>query len=447
METRYNVKYNVNWVQDSSYLENLSRLQSTNSFPDVIQFNDTGDPTFTRAVEAGQIWDLTPYLKIGSGTYPNLDKLIPNAWMNSKYQGKNYVIPTSRGQYDSGIMVRGDVLKKYGLSLPKSIADFEAYFDACVKENIIPVPIWIQKNVGNFQPAFGPGSMIPVYNADKTGVLPQQLTESYALTVEWFASLYKKGYLPQEFALIDSAQTENFLVTGKGGSYFKNGWHRYRLNDEIHKVLPTAEIVPVFYYSGPGGTRVWYDKGFYGGIAINKKVPEAKMLKIIEFFNATAAPESVNYFQYGIPGIHHNVVDGFPKFTDQGAREINNSTYIPFILATTTYIKIDSPLAPPAYNLETREMVKVIDAEAAKLGVAPFNIFEIIGSKSFSAFWALNQDEFQSNVVDVITGKKTVAQFRTYQQQLLARPEVQAAAREYKESYDSFGLVNWKPAN
>jgi putative aldouronate transport system substrate-binding protein len=445
MEKRFNVKYRINWVQDSSWSETLGRLVATDALPEVVQINNQADAGFVQAVEAGMFWDLTPYLDWNQ--YPNLGKISTNAWMNSKYQGKNYIIPSSRGQYDSGWFIRTDVLTKYNLPRPTTLAQFNAYMDACLKEGIIPIPYWIQKEITRFQDCFGDGNMIPVYTADNTGIVPNILTESYALAVDYFRDCYTKGYLAREFANVDPSQTENFLVTGKGGIYFKNSWHRYRLNDELHKVVPTGETEPIFFLEGPGGISVWYDQGFYGGMAISKKVPESKMKRIIGFYNETANPDMVNYFQYGIPGIHHNVVDGFPQFTEQGRREINNTTYIPFMLATTTWIKVDSPLAPPEYNLESREMISVIDDVAEKIGKAPFQTFSIISSRSYARFWAQYQNDFYAAVVDTITGVKTPAQFRAYQQQLLRLPDVQAAERELKQSWDSYGLVNWKPSN
>ncbi|GHV11603.1 hypothetical protein FACS189491_03110 [Spirochaetia bacterium] len=443
MEKRFNVKYKINFVQDSSYEENLGRLVATNALPDVIQFTSTAGTFFVQAVEAGMLWDLTPYLDWKE--YENFGKLAPSAWVNSKYAGKNWVMPSSRGQYDSAWMIRADVCTKYNLPIPTTIDQFTAYLEACAKEGIIPIASAVQRQITRYQDAFGPGNMYPLYTADKTGIVPNHLAESYAKTVEWFHELYTKGLLAKEFANIDDAQVENLIVTGKNGVYQKNSWHRFRLNDELHKVLPNAEIRPIYYLAGPGGTSIWYDLGFWGGVAINKKVPEAKMKRIMKFFDGTSNPEMVNYFQYGIPGIHHNVVDGFPQFTEQGKREINNTTYIPFILATTTWIKVDSPLATPAYNLETRKMNLVIDDVAARLGTAPYQLFNLISSKAYSRFWAQYQNDFYAAVVDTITGVKTPAQFRDYQQQLLRLPDVQTAQKEFKQSYDSFNLTNWKP--
>jgi hypothetical protein len=41
--------------------------------------------------------------------------------------------------------------------------------------------------------------------------------------------------------------------------------------------------------------------------------------------------------------------------------------------------------------------------------------------------------------------KGPAALVRSYQQRLLRAPEVQTAMKEFKQSWDEFGIANWKP--
>ncbi|GHU17419.1 hypothetical protein FACS1894163_08290 [Spirochaetia bacterium] len=439
MESKYNIKYTADWVQDGSYSEKLALVLSSNDLPDIVQIANTTEASVIKAIEAGQFKDLSPYLDFNK--YPNMGKVSSSAWINSRYKGKNYVFPRSRGQYNDSIMLRGDILKKYNLPTPRTLAEFEAYLAAAAKEGGIPMP---QVSVTRFQPMFGPGNIKPVFTADGTGIVPQHLTESYALAVEYLAGLYAKGWIAKEYAMFNDAQAENALISGKSGMYYKNVWHRFRLNQEIHKTLPDAEVIPIFSLEGPGGIGIMYDKGFYGGIMVNAKLSESKMLKLMDFFEETCKAENYFYFTYGLEGRYYNLVDGFPQLTEEGKKDVNNSFYCPYMLATDMFNKVDSPLAPPAYNRETRELVKVIDGVAAGLGYAPFTFFDIISSAAYANFWALNSLDFDSNVADVITGKRPISDFRAYQQRLLQDPLVQTAQKEYKASWDEFGLANWK---
>jgi putative aldouronate transport system substrate-binding protein len=443
MEARYNIKYTADWVQDTAYSEKLALVLSTNSIPDIVQVTSTTEASVVRAIEAGMFKDLTPYLDWNK--YPNLGKISSSAWINSKYKGRNYVFPRSRGQYNDSVMIRGDILNKYNLPKPTTLDQFTAYLEAVVKEGGIGIPFWVQKSIDNyFQPCFGPGSQVPLYTQDRTGIVPRYLCESYALAVDYIRGLYSRGLVAKEFAMIGDAQTENAMVSGKGGMYFKNVWHRFRLNQEIQKNLPSAEIIPLFWFEGPGGVSLRYDSGFYGGIMVNTKLAENKFLRLMDFFEQTSKPENYNYFTYGLEGQYWTLVDGFPQLTEEGKKDVNNSFYCPYVLATDIYNKVDSPLAPPAYNRETREMVKELDLVAARLGHQPFGIFGIISSQTWANFWAMNESEFLSRVVDTITGKMSMNDFRAYQQQLLGNSDVQKAMKEFKQSWDEFGLANWK---
>jgi hypothetical protein len=166
----------------------------------------------------------------------------------------------------------------------------------------------------------------------------------------------------------------------------------------------------------------------------------------MDFYEQTSAPENYNYFTFGLEGRYWNMVDGFPQLTEEGKKDVTGSFYSPYVLATDLYNKVDSPLAPPEYNRESREMCNLIDEAVDKFGKAPFQFFEIIESRSWSQVWAMEQNDFNSLVVEVISGKKTVDELRAYQQQLLKRSEVQTAMKEFKQSWDEFGLSDWKPS-
>ncbi|MFR7553283.1 MAG: hypothetical protein ACLUVB_11330, partial [Acutalibacteraceae bacterium] len=217
----------------------------------------------------------------------------------------------------------------------------------------------------------------------------------------------------------------------------------YRINEEIKKVDSNGSFVPIFGLEGPGGTSVFYDMGYSGGLSVNSGLDEEKFLRWMDFMEQTCDPENYNYFYYGIEGVHYNIVDEFPALTEEGKKVVNNSFYIPFTLATATYTKVNSPLAPAAYNLAMQDTVQEVDTLAAKIDGAPFLIFNIISSPTWSDYWALTQDEFNAFRADVVTGNKTIDAFRAYQQNLLESPEVAAATVEYKTSYDEFGLADW----
>lgn len=448
MEEKFNIDYDVEWVPSASYQDKQNLVLSTGDFPEVIQLLTTTEPSVVKAVENGMFKDLTPYIE--SGKYPNLSNEISSAaWMNSKIKGKNYVLPRSRGQYNVCTFLRGDWLDEMNMEVPETIDELTDYYVG-VRElhpDAIPLALAVDINLYDvfITPAFGPGMILPAYTEDGNGIMHYTLTESYAKTVEWFRNLYEKGALASEFPIYQNTKKQDLFYTCKGGMTVYNAYHRFRLDQELQKVDPNAYVVPIFGIRGDDGIALSYDTGAMAGLAINANVPDEKVEQILAFFDKTADPANYNYFTFGIEGVHWNMEDGYPAFTELGEQEVTASQYGPFTLCTDLYNKVDSPLAGAEYNNKMREEVKIVDEMAAEIGAAPFDLFKIISSSSWSSWASVNGQDFKAYVANTITGKYSMDEFRAYQQSIIEKPEVQASFAEFKESYDEFGLANWTP--
>lgn len=445
MEDTFNVDYTVEWVPNSGYDDKLSLVLSTGDLPDLIQVNSTTSAAVVNAANDGMFYDLTDLLDWEK--YPNLAKLNPSAWTSSKINGRNYFLPRTRGQYNSTIFMRKDILEAAGMSVPHTISEFQAYFQY-IKDNypdMVPLAYTFSYVETAFLGAFGDGQIIPVFTEDGTGIVHQNLTESYALMLGWMQELYAKGLYASEFALYNTDKNNDMFLSGKTGMRVTNLWHRWRFADTVAAAVEGADVVPSFYTSSDDGEHIapYYDIGFNGGHALNADLPEEKVIKILEFLDKTAATDMYNTFRYGLEGVHWNMVDGFPVATEQGLNEVTNSLYGPFTLATNLYDKVDSPLATNAYNLESRELAVEVDQAAQMVGACPWKLFTILKSNAWSEFWAVYQSEFESYVAETIMGRHTIDEFRSYQAELAKKEEVQLAFKEFKANYDDFNLASW----
>ena len=448
MESTFNVDYTVEWVPESGYSDKLSIALNTGDLPDIIQVTSTTDASVVNAANDGTFYDLTPLLDWEK--YPNLAKLNEAAWTNSKINGKNYFLPRTRGQYNTCYFLRKDILDEKGLAVPHTVSEFTEYLRA-VKElhpEMVPLAYQMQYISDNVLGAFGEGAIIPAYTEDGEGIVFEHLTEAYVKMVEWLQGLYKEGLLASEFSLYNTDKNHDLFLSGKGGIRHQNLWHRWRLEHSVQEAVPGSSIVPMFYITSDDGKYVHpqYDIGFYGGLAINADLPEEKVVKILEFMDKTADPELYNTFRYGLPEVHWTMVDGFPALNEKGKAEVTNSFYGPFCLATNLYDKVDSPLATPAYNLESREMAKDVDKAAAMIDGSPIRLFAVLKSNTWSAYWAVEKPQFDAFVAETIAGAHTLDELRDYQARIKAVPEVQEGFREFKASYEDFGLGSWKPA-
>jgi putative aldouronate transport system substrate-binding protein len=115
--------------------------------------------------------------------------------------------------------------------------------------------------------------------------------------------------------------------------------------------------------------------------------------------------------------------------TDQGNKEINNTTIEPFVLKLDPWSKTDSPLAPPDVNLKNREKLKPV------LEVAKIDPYSVINSPSWVTQWPKYQGEFTSMRTQAIIGKISMEQYKSYIEQLKAKKEFNQSYKEFGDNY------------
>jgi putative aldouronate transport system substrate-binding protein len=431
MEKRYNVDYTVDWVPADTYNEKVDLVLASGDLPDTMQVQVLTRPSVLKAIKAGAFVNLTPYLG-DFGKYPNLAKLNPTGWSYSKVDGKNFLVPRTRGNLDSALFIRGDYLKKLGVGTPKTLDEFAAVMKKIVTSDLDGNgkidTMGVFPNEGYFSSAFG--TKAPVYTKDGQGIVNKMLTEGYAQYVAYMRDLYTAGAIPKEFALIKGTQQEELFLAGRVSTWVKNAWHKYRAEQEVKKLDPNASVALLPYLDGPGGFAHIWDLGYFAGQLLSSKDSKEKVEGILKFFNDSSAESEYNFVNYGMEGVHYVLKDGFPSLTDKGKQEVTASFNAPFIFATAEFAKTDSPLAPMSYNLQTREEMKVLYAKKGQI-----NLYDVLQSDGWTAFWARVANEFASREVDAITGKITIDQFRAYQADLMKDPDVQKSFKEFADSY------------
>jgi putative aldouronate transport system substrate-binding protein len=448
-EKFFNIDYEVDWAPDGdAYGQKLQLRLSSGSIPDLVQVRDLSEAAVAQALKAGLFAELTGYLGDFS-EYPNLGSLNPTGWKLSKVDGtKIYLIPRTRGQYNMPItIIREDWLKEVGMETPETTVELADYFKAVKAKypDVIPCPVPLSwERIG---PCFGPGAIEPVYDAEG-GLIHPYFCDSYTTYLEYWRDLYAADCIAKEYSLLSSSQHEEMFMTGQTASAERNIYHYKRLETEINKRAPGTDAVaaPVLSLTGPDGRYGFdYDKGFWGGLVISAKIPDEKIARILEFLNKSAAPENFNFITWGLEGIHWNLVDGEAQLTDLGQKEVNASNYSPFIQATDTYQKVNSPYASPEQNAFYREYVKLIDVCATKYANSPLNIFKVIVSDIWAKQWARIQDEYNEMQVDVITGNRSLEDFQAYIEEVRETPEMKEAFQDLKAAADTLGFPQENP--
>lgn len=441
MEEKFHVDYTVDWVPTDTYQQKLELVLSSGELPDLMQIQNTSLPSFQKAVEAGAFYDITDLLGNFS-EYPNLkNNTNLSAWTLSKIKGRNYIVPRTRGNLDSGLMIRKDWLDKLGLSVPKTMEEFAGVIEKVtsgdpdgngVNDTIGLVP-GIDDIDGFWPAAFGTREI--VRDADG-GIIYERLTDQYSNYVDYMRGLYAKGAVAKEFALIKGQQQEELFTTGKSATLTKNAWHLYRLDEECKKTDPGAEVVLIPYLEGPDGYAHIYDLGYFGGMAISAKCSEEKVKQILKFFDETCAEENYNFVNYGMEGVHWEMKDGVPSLTEKGKQEVTNSFNAPFIFASNEFAKVDSPLADKAFNEANRENMKQLYTMGGTGG--KIDKFRVLQSDTWSQVWGEYSSEFASMETKAISGAITMDEFRAYQKKLREDERFKTAFQEFSQSHTEF---------
>ncbi|MCZ8517078.1 extracellular solute-binding protein [Paenibacillus filicis] len=429
LEERTKVHLDIDWVPINDYINKVNLVLASGSIPEVLTVTDTNLSSLVDAINKGSFWELSEFLGDFS-KYPNLKNNVPeSAWRLLRYNGKIYGLPRTRPQIGAAEHIRKDWLDKLGLPVPKTMDELLVTLKKVVESD--PDGNGKRDTIGlmfdeSYRAAFG--GIDPEYTPDG-GLYPKQLSTAYTNMVEWYRKAYADGLMSQEFAIMKDLQYSDMFGAGLAAFYRKNPWHQYGLEQAAKKVQPDAKVELIPYLTGPKGTTAVLSPGFYGALYIPKSVPKEKVEKILQFYNNTASDEITKYITYGIEGVHHKVENGVIKMTDQGKKEINNTTIEPFVLKLDPWSKTDSPIAPQEVNLRNREKVK------PELEVGKIDPFSVINSSSWVTQWPKYDGEFTSMRTQAIIGKITMEQYKSYIDQLRAKKEFGQAYKEFAENY------------
>lgn len=433
LEKRTNVHLNIDWVPINDYTNKVNLVLASGNIPEVLTVTETNLSTLVDAINKGTFWDLGEFLGDFS-KYPNLKNNVPeSAWKLLRYNGKTYGLPRTRPQITGSEHIRKDWLDKLGLPVPKTMDELLVTLKKIVDSD--PDHNGKKDTIGtmfdeSYRTAFG--GMEPQYTPDGEGMYPKELTDAYTSMVEWYRKAYADGLMSQEFAIMKDLQYSDMFGAGLAAFYRKNPWHQYDLEQSAKKVQPEAKVEIIPYLTGPKGNTAILSPGFYGALYIPKSVPKDKVEQILQYYNTIASDEITKYITYGEEGVHHSVDEnGIIQMTDQGKKEINNTTIEPFVLKFDPWSKTDSPIAPHEVNLQNREMVKP-ELEAGK--VDPFSV---INSSSWVTQWPKFEGEFTTVRTEAIIGKITMEQYKAHIEELKAKSEFTQAYKEFAESYKS----------
>ncbi|NHN29015.1 extracellular solute-binding protein [Paenibacillus agricola] len=438
---RTNTKLNLEWIPDGDYKTKLNLILASGNIPEVLVIHDQKHPPVVNAVKNGAFWDLTPFLGDFS-KYPNLkNSSAPDAWINSRIAGKNYLIPKNRPQLSGGPKVRKDWLDKLGIAMPQTLDEYRSALKKIVEADIdgngkkdtiglVSKANLLSAGAGGFGDAFGTGK--PTFNAEG-GLIHELLTPQYADLVAWFRELYKDGVLAQEFSVMKPTQAVELFEAGKAAALVNESFRwDYQFTQTIKKVQPEANVDTTPPLQGPGGYSVRYGTGVDGGFLISKKVPEEKVKRILDYWELTNNKEFYDFSVNGIEGLHSNNVNGNMVLTDLHKKEVGStSPWQPITLFYDKYGKITTPAAPKEYN---EAKIKLVESQGyfTKGTISPFSVVE---SSTWIATWPKFEQEWLSMSVKAVVGQITMDEYKAYVKKINDDPNIKKAGLEFAGGY------------
>ncbi|NHN29021.1 extracellular solute-binding protein [Paenibacillus agricola] len=431
LQRRTGVRLDMQWIPSGDYPKHLDTALASGNLPEVLSYDTPSNPTLIKGLKKGLFWNLTPLLGDLS-EYPNLKANATRGVFNFvKYKAEVYAVPRSRSWIDKGIKIRKDWLDKLQIPLPRTLDEYADALKRMVDED--PDGNGKADTIGLVDPPFTESFMgafglsTPTYN-EEGGLIRDLLTPQAIELVGWFHGLYKEGVLAKSYPLIKRSYAQELLQKGKVASLSYSIYYDYKWQQEIQASQKGAELITLPIIQGPYGNTAYLQKGYTGAFYISKKVPEAKVKRILAYFDQTASKELTHFAYYGLEGVHHTLENNEPRLTELGRKQMSVTTLQPLATGYEPWSKVHNWAAPKAYNDAKKSGVAMYEVEGKQ------NPFDWLASDTWSEIWPRYKDEFDSKVLAAVTGAISMEQFGAYVTELRNNGEMKKAFLEFSEA-------------
>ncbi|MCL6624967.1 extracellular solute-binding protein [Alicyclobacillus shizuokensis] len=355
IEKYTNTKLKIQELPSTTYNQKLPVMVASGDLPDVIAADPhaQGSSWLLNAIQQGQFWDLTPYIK----QYPKLFNINPIILKNAEVNGHLYGLPRVRPLARNVTFVRADWLKNLGLQVPKTL---DQYLDMLRKFTHddpgkdgkndtfgLSVTTAFSTTVDSFAVAFGAPNNWKVVNGK---FIKDVDTPQYLKGLEFEKKLYDEHLVNSDSAVIQRPQWEGYFFDGKAGAIGNTSNTGDAYLASLKQNNPKAEITAFSALAAPDGQiRVPAGPGYNGELMFPKSAvkTEAQLKQILNFFEKLDDRPMANLLAYGIKGKDYTVKNG--KAVINPNSDYNDTVAYPYrfplgVVDPTTY-------AIPAANL------------------------------------------------------------------------------------------------
>lgn len=333
-------------VNNTDYYTRLSpMLNSGRNMPDVFFSVPTAtDGAYFKWADqsTGILYNLDDLLLGREDEFPYLSKVIySDKYGNIKYDGAHTLIPSPDDNSGWAIYYRGDwlvnvgyyqvdgqgepILDANGNKIPRTPVTIEEFEEVCYKFRNEDPNKSGEKDTYAMAPQNEVHCLNPLYHAfgvptdwdiDKDGNVSFMYTDpTFKNFLTWYNKLYRDGVIYDQFYTLNESSERKMFEEGKTGIVITNGneaclWVAKPCEEVFGYGKVTCGAPPVGTANlGKEGSHGFSDwGGWWGGFSITKTCanPDA----VLRLFNYLLSPEGGMVKNYGLEGVHYNLVDG-----------------------------------------------------------------------------------------------------------------------------------------
>lgn len=313
----------------SDYETKMNTLLAANQLPDL--FSIWGN--VSDVVGTGCLLELSDLI---SQYAPNVQEDYENIPELSRYKvdGGIYTLAQIRrdDNWEQGSVpcIRTDLLKEQGLSVPTTWNELYEVLEALSEaypDSIAYGTRGDDRLLFNYMsPVRGLGGDYGLYQ-DADGVWHMGcLEDSYKEVLQYIHNMYQAGILDNEYLIVSADDWKSGLGTGKYLFYYDNPVFLDTLNKTLRETKADANLEPIMFLADENGNTVNYghSDNYYNvwGISADTENKEV-LMKFVDWLYSEQGGLLMNY---GVQGVHYEMVDGKPQFLDSVVEEYKART-------------------------------------------------------------------------------------------------------------------------
>ena len=365
LNERLGFTYDVSLVPSGDYTEKFQTTVAGDRLPDLFTFWPKGIPGLPSLLHE-RAADLTDLLSGDAiEKYPFLANIPTESWKSSVYGGRIYGVPISRGAQSSTVLYgRYDLLEEQGIDpAAQSWDDLQSMFVELTSSSSwalanVPMAI-IRQSLGIANGWSTDGGTWVSANEDE-----RQLE-----ALEIGRKLYADGLVHPDTATSDNQKRQGWTIAGTTRFLEDtfSAWPAFA-NLSGDQVVDLDVILPPKIDGG--GTADIHLAGpthNLTGISLKSADRAEALLSFLDYLAAPFGSAEHLFKNYGLDGVHHDVVDGEPVLNDKGKSETQLSLKYLGEGPWVTYMPGRPDIAQSLYDVQNEAVPTAIPNPSATL--------------------------------------------------------------------------------